>query len=75
MFVEITYRAPVMSVDFTIVHSDVRLGAVTLARPGEAEPFFRIAGRSEQLSASRTEAMHEASRSFAIDPWPTRIPQ
>jgi hypothetical protein len=71
---EIPYRA-IMDVDIAIRYSEDRLCEVTLAWPGEIEPFYRIVERREDLPSSLTEAMREARRLFAIKPWPARTAQ
>jgi hypothetical protein len=64
--------APRMDVDLTIRYSDDRLSEDLVCRPNDPEPLYRIVTRRANLSESLTEAMQEARRLFADDPWPDR---
>jgi hypothetical protein len=61
-----------MDVDLTIRYSDDRLSEVVVCRPNGRQPLYRIVTRRADLRESLTEAMREARRLFADDPWPDR---
>jgi hypothetical protein len=61
-----------MDVDVTIRYSDDRLCEIAVCRPHDATSLYRIVARRTHLSASINEAMIEARRLYANEPWPSR---
>ena len=61
-----------MDVDIAIRFSDERLCVVTVTRPGENEPIYRIVGKRADLPSSLADAMSEVRRMYAAEPWPGR---
>jgi hypothetical protein len=61
-----------MDVDLMIRYSDDRLCEVVVSRPNDPAPIYRIVTRHADLGGSLAEAMKEARRLFADDPWPNR---
>lgn len=61
-----------MDVDLLIHYSDDRLCEIVAIRPVDGTPAYRIATRREELGSCINQAMQEARRIFAADPWPVR---